>query len=144
MFNSNYTCKLDPKGRLALPSKLKGAIPEANGESLMLRMAEDRCLAIYPMVEYKKLENKIKALNIHNPEQRALQRAFFNSVVEVEMDSAGRILIPKNYQVYAGLDKEVVVSGNGGRMEIWTPENFSKYVSLEPEDTSALMEKYLS
>ena len=75
MFNSQYDCKLDPKGRLVLPAKIKAAIPEANGSALMLRMAEDRCLALYTMVEYKKLENQIKSLNINNPEQRLLQRS---------------------------------------------------------------------
>lgn len=144
MFNSHYDCKLDPKGRLALPAKIKAAVPEANGTTLMLRMAEDRCLALYPMVEYKKLENQIKSLNINNPEQRALQRAFFNTVVDVELDSAGRLLIPRTFQAYAGLDKEVVVAGNGTRIEIWSPENHAKHVMPDPADLSALMEKYLS
>ncbi len=53
MFNSQYDSKLDPKGRLALPAKIKAAIPQANGMTLMLRMAEDKCLALYPLVEYK-------------------------------------------------------------------------------------------
>ncbi len=144
MFNSQYDCKLDPKGRLVLPAKIKAAIPAANGTTLMLRMAEDHCLALYPMVEYKKLENQIKSLNINNPEQRALQRAFFNTVVDVELDSAGRLLIPKTFQAYAGLDKEVVVAGNGDRIEIWNSENHAKHVSPDPADVSALMEKYFS
>lgn len=144
MFNSQYECKLDPKGRLALPAKIKAAVPEANGSTLMLRMAEDYCLALYPMVEYRKLENQIKSLNINNPEQRSLQRAFFNTVVDVELDSAGRLLIPKTFQVYAGLDKDVVVAGNGIRIEIWSPENHVKHVIPDPADLSVLMEKYLS
>ena len=144
MFNSQYDCKLDPKGRLVLPAKIKAAIPEANGATLMLRMAEDRCLALYPMVEYKKLENQIKSLSIHNPEQRMLQRSFFNSVVDIELDSAGRLLIPKAYQAYAGLEKDVIVIGNGGRIEFWNQENYSKNIIVDPADLSGLMEKYLS
>lgn len=144
MFRSQYDVKLDPKGRLVLPSKIKGAIPEANGSALMLRMAEDRCLALYPMVEYKKLENQIKSLNINNPEQRQLQRAFFSTVVEVEMDNTGRVLIPKLYQTYASLEKDVVVVGMGTRIELWNPENHSKHFTLEPADVSSLMEKFLS
>ncbi|PZX53227.1 division/cell wall cluster transcriptional repressor MraZ [Algoriphagus chordae] len=144
MFNSQYDCKLDTKGRLVLPAKIKAAIPEANGATLMLRMAEDRCLALYPMVEYKKLENQIKSLSIHNPEQRMLQRSFFNSVVDVELDSAGRLLIPKAYQAYAGLEKDVIVIGNGGRIEFWNQENYSKNIIVDPADISSLMEKHLS
>lgn len=144
MFNSQYDSKLDPKGRLVLPAKIKSAIPEANGQTLMLRMAEDKCLALYPMVEYKKLENQIKSLNINNPEQRMLQRSFFNSVVEVELDAAGRLLIPKLYQIYAGLDKDVVVVGMGPRIELWNPDNYLKHIIKDPADLSSLMEKYLS
>ncbi|SHO61489.1 MULTISPECIES: division/cell wall cluster transcriptional repressor MraZ [Algoriphagus] len=143
MFNSQYECKLDPKGRLVLPSKIKSAIPEANGTTLMLRMAEDKCLALYPMVEFKKLENQIKALSINNPEQRKLQRAFFITSVDVELDNSGRLLIPKLYQTYAGLEKEVVVVGMGSRIEIWNPENYLNNI-IDPADMSSLMEKYLS
>lgn len=144
MFNSQYECKLDPKGRLVLPSKIKWAIPEANGTTLMLRMAEDKCLALYPMVEFKKLENQIKALSINNPEQRKLQRTFFITSVEVELDSAGRLLIPKLYQTYAGLEKDVVVVGMGSRIEIWNPQNYLNNIIEDPADLSSLMEKYLS
>ena len=144
MFNSQYDVKLDPKGRLVLPSKIKGAIPEANGTTLMLRMAEDKCLALYPMVEYKKLESQIKSLNINNHEQRMLQRSFFNSIVEVELDSTGRLLIPKLYQTYAGLEKDVVVVGMGTRIELWNPDNYLKNIIVDPADLSSLMEKYLS
>ncbi len=144
MFNSQYECKLDPKGRLVLPSKIKGAIPEVNGSTLMLRMAEDKCLALYPMVEFKKLENQIKALSINNPEQRMLQRTFFITSVEVELDNTGRLLIPKLYQSYAGLEKDVVVVGMGSRIEIWNPDNYLKNIIADPADLSSLMEKYLS
>ena len=144
MFNSQYDCKLDPKGRLVLPAKIKAAIPEANGSALMLRMAEDKCLALYPIVEYKKLENQIKSLSINNAEQRMLQRSFFISSVEVELDSAGRLLIPRVFQNYASLEKELVVVGMGSRIEIWNPDTYLQHIISDPADLSSLMEKYLS
>jgi MraZ protein len=144
MFNSQYDCKLDPKGRLVLPAKIKAAIPEANGSALMLRMAEDKCLALYPIVEYKKLENQIKSLSINNAEQRMLQRSFFISSVEVELDSAGRLLIPKVFQNYASLEKEIIVVGMGARIEIWNPDTYLQNIIADPADLSSLMEKYLS
>ena len=144
MFNSQYDSKLDPKGRLVLPAKIKAAIPQANGITLMLRMAEDHCLALYPLIEYKKLESQIKSLNINNAEQRMLQRSFFNSIVEVELDSAGRLLIPKLYQTYASLEKDVVVVGMGTRIELWNPNQYLKNIIVDTADLSSLMEKYLS
>ncbi|MHA7129875.1 division/cell wall cluster transcriptional repressor MraZ [Algoriphagus namhaensis] len=144
MFNSQYDSKLDPKGRLVLPAKIKAAIPQANGNALMLRMAEDKCLALYTINEYKKLESQIKSLSINNAEQRKLQRSFFISSVEVELDSAGRLLIPKVYQAYAQLEKEVVVVGMGSRIELWNPEKYLENIIADPADLSNLMEKYLS
>ncbi len=144
MFNSQYDSKLDPKGRLVLPAKIKASIPEANGSSLMLRMAEDKCLALYTMIEYKKLEGQIKSLSINNAEQRMLQRSFFVSSVEVELDSAGRLLIPKPYKAYAELDREVVVVGMGTRIELWHPERYQQFIIADPADLSNLMEKHLS
>lgn len=144
MFNSQYDSKLDPKGRLVLPAKIKAAIPEANGSRLMLRMAEDKCLALYTMNEYKKLESQVKGLSINNAEQRMIQRSFFISSVEVELDSAGRLLIPKVYQGYADLEKEVVVIGMGSRIELWNPQKYLQNIIADPADLSNLMEKYLS
>jgi MraZ protein len=143
MFKSQYDCKLDPKGRLVLPAKIKAAIPEANGSVLMLRMAEEKCLALYPVMEYEKLENQIKSLSINNVEQRMLQRSFFISSVEVELDSAGRLLIPKVFQNYANLEKEVVVIGMGSRIEIWKPNSYLQHIIADPADLSSLMEKYI-
>lgn len=144
MFNSQYDSKLDPKGRLVLPAKIKAAIPEANGSRLMLRMAEDKCLALYTMNEYRKLEGQVKSLSINNAEQRMIQRSFFISSVEVELDNAGRLLIPKMYQNYADLEKEVVVIGMGSRIELWNPEKYLQNIIADPADLSNLMEKYLS
>ena len=143
MFNSKYDCKLDPKGRLVLPAKIKSAIPEANGPVLMLRIAEDGCIALYPMVEYRKLENQIKSLSINNPEQRKLQRLFFATSVEVELDNTGRFLIPKSYQAYAGLEKDVVVLGMGSRIEIWNKDKYQEENPEESGDLFELMQKFL-
>jgi MraZ protein len=107
-------------------------------------MAEDKCLALYPMIEYKKLENQVKSLSINNAEQRMLQRSFFISSVEVELDSTGRLLLPKLYQTYAGLEKDLVVVGMGSRIEIWNPEKYLQNIIADPADLSSLMEKYLS
>jgi MraZ protein len=73
-----------------------------------------------------------------------LQRSFFISSVEVELDSTGRLLLPKLYQTYAGLEKDLVVVGMGSRIEIWNPEKYLQNIIADPADLSSLMEKYLS
>lgn len=144
MFNGQYECKLDPKGRLVLPSKIKGAIPESNGNALMLQMAADRCLKLFPMVEFRKLESQVNALSDHNEETRRLKRSFFTRIAEVDLDGSGRFLIPKLFQEYAGLDKDVVVVGMGGQIEMWSAERIKGHLIEDDAEMSQLMEKHLS
>lgn len=144
MFNGRYDLKLDPKGRLVLPSKIKGAIPESNGAALMLQMAADRCLKLYPMVEFRKLESQVNALSDHNEETRRLKRSFFTRITEVELDSAGRFLIPKSFQEFAGLDKDVILIGVGSKIEMWSANQIEGNVIMDDTEMSQQMEKHLS
>ena len=142
-FTSEYECKLDAKGRLVLPSKIKGNLPEASGNELVLRRGFEPCLILYPMVEFKKIYSKISGLNEFNEEYRKLQRNFFRGNATVELDGTGRFLIPKLMINYAQLAKEAVVVGMGNRIEIWNPEQYNKYLINDPGEFSALAEKYL-
>jgi MraZ protein len=140
---SKYDCKIDAKGRLVLPSRIKGNFPEDTGNEVVLRMAFEPCLILYPMVEFKKTYQKIAGLNEFNKEHRALQRNFFSSIQTVEIDGNGRILIPKQMLEYAGLDKNALVVGTGMRVEIWNPERYGAQEIDNPDELSQLAEKYL-
>jgi len=142
-FTSEYECKLDAKGRLVLPAKIKGNLPEASGNELVLRRGFEPCLILYPMVEFKKIYSKISGLNEFNEEYRKLQRNFFRGNATVELDGTGRFLIPKLMINYAQLQKEAVVVGMGNRIEIWNPEQYDKYLINDPGEFSALAQKYL-
>ncbi|UZD21080.1 division/cell wall cluster transcriptional repressor MraZ [Algoriphagus halophytocola] len=144
MFNSQYVCKLDPKGRLVLPAKIKAAIPEANGTTLMLQKAADGCLKLYPLVEFRKLENQVNALSDHKEETRRFKRSFFTRITDIDLDSTGRFLIPKTFQDYAGLGKEVIVVGIGRLIEIWSSDRVSDHVIEDEDEMSELSEKLLS
>ncbi|EIM75981.1 mraz protein [Nitritalea halalkaliphila LW7] len=144
MFNSQYDCKIDAKGRMALPAKIRSAIPESNGANLFLRCADDGCLTLLTQLEYKKIQNQVNALSDHNPETRKLKRSFFAMITEVELDSAGRILVPKGFLSFAALEKDAVVVGVGSYVEIWNPERYRELVFEDPADLSDLMQKYLS
>ena len=142
-FTSEYECKLDAKGRLVLPAKIKGNLPEASGNELVLRRGFEPCLILYPMVEFKKIYSKISGLNEFNEEYRKLQRNFFRGNATVELDGTGRFLIPKLMINYAELQKEAIVVGMGNRIEIWNPEQYDKYLINDPGEFSALAQKYL-
>ena len=75
-FTSEYECKLDAKGRLVLPAKIKSNLPEVSTSELILRKGFESNLILYPMLEYKKIHQKISSLSEFNPEQRKLKRMF--------------------------------------------------------------------
>jgi MraZ protein len=143
-FTSEYECKLDAKGRLVLPARIKANLPESSPNELVLRRGFEPCLVLYPMLEYKKIFSRIASLNEFNEEYRALQRNFFRGNAEVELDNTGRFLIPKNMLSYAGLDKEVIVVGMGNRVEIWSPQKYEDFLISDPSEFSKLAEKFLS
>ncbi len=142
-FTGEYDCKLDAKGRMVLPAKIKNALPEGSGDEIVVRRGFEPCLVLYPMLEYKKIFSKIAGLNEFNAEYRNLQRNFFRGNAIVELDSAGRILIPKNMLAFAGLEKESIVVGMGNRVEIWDASKYDDYLIKDQKEFSELAEKHL-
>ena len=96
-FTSEFESKLDTKGRLVLPARIKAQLPSGEGDELVIRRGFELCLIIYPMVEFKKVFSKISGLSEFNEEYRKLQRNFFSGTATVELDANGRFVIPKKH-----------------------------------------------
>src|SRR5690606_9001498 len=143
-FTSEYESKLDAKGRLVLPTKIKSQLPETDGQELAIRRGFEQCLVLYPMVEFKKVFSKISGLNEFNEEYRTLQRNFLSGVVLAELDSNGRFLIPRNMLSYAQIEKEALLVGMGNKVEVWNPAIYEKQRIQDPSELSKLAGKYLN
>ena len=142
-FTSEYESKLDAKGRITLPSRIKAQLPEGDQE-LAVRRGFEQCLILYPMVEFKKVFSKISGLNEFNEEYRKLQRNFLSGVVTLELDGNGRFLLPKNMLTYAQIDKDALLIGMGSKVEIWNPTIYEKHQINDPSELSKLAEKHLN
>lgn len=142
-FSSEYDCKLDAKGRIVLPAKIKSNLPDTSGNELVLRRGFEPCLVLYPTMEFKKIYNRIVGLNEFNEEYRRLQRNFFRGNTEVELDANGRFLIPKSMLRFAQIEREATVVGMGNRVEIWNPDLYEEYLIKDPGEFSDLAQKYL-
>ena len=142
-FSSEYECRLDAKGRIVLPAKIKAQLPEASGNNIVVTRGFEPCLVVYPQVEWKKVFSKVSGLNEFNDEDRNFQRNFLRGNTEVDLDSNGRFLIPKTMLKYAQIEKEVIVVGIGNRVERWNPSLYEKYLINDQEEFSKLAEKYL-
>jgi MraZ protein len=143
-FTSEYSCKLDAKGRLVLPARIKSQLPETGSQELVVRRGFEPCLIIYPMVEFKKVFSKISSLNEFTQENRTLQRNFLSGVVTVELDGNGRMLIPKHLLAYAQVDKDAILVGTGTKVEMWNPSVYGKHLIQDPSELSKLAEKHLN
>lgn len=143
-FTSEYEGKLDVKGRLVLPSRIKAQLPEGGSSELVIRRGFEQCFIIYPMVEFKKVFSKISGLSEFNEEYRKLQRNFFSGTATVELDNNGRFVVPKNMLTYANIDKDVILVGMGNKVEVWNPSIYEKHLIQDPSELSKLAEKYLN
>ena len=115
MFMGEYSHTIDAKGRLIIPSKFR----EQLGEEFVLTKGLDGCLSIYPNDEWAAFEEKLRALPLTNKNARTFSRFFVAGATSCELDKQGRILVPATLREFAGLEKDVVLTGNINRIEIW-------------------------
>ncbi len=130
MFMGEYNHTIDTKGRLIIPAKFR----EALGEEFVLTKGLDGCLSIYPMKEWESFEEKLKALPLTDKNARAFLRFFVAGATSCSLDKQGRVLIPGTLREFACLEKDVVLTGNITRVEIWSKERWadnSKYDDMD-------------
>jgi MraZ protein len=109
---------LDAKGRLAIPARHRDAL--ANGDSRLVITADpSKCLLLYPLASWEPIQAQLMRLSSFDERSRALQRLIVGHADDVEIDAAGRILVPPALRRYANLDKHVVLVGQGRKFEIW-------------------------
>lgn len=142
--SGEYDCKLDPKGRLVLPAKVKAALPDAYANQLVLVRGFEPCLTLYPRAAWEVILAKVTALDEFNEEYRQFQRNFLRGMTEIELDSIGRFGLPGTMRRYAGIEKEAVVVGLGNRLELWDPTRYDDFLIKDMSTLSGLAQKFLS
>jgi MraZ protein len=138
-----YDCKLDSKGRLAMPSGLKKQLEEHLHKGFVMnRDIFEKCLVLYPNEEWEKVSGQLGRLNRFVRKNALFIRRFNNGATPVQIDNSGRILLPKSLTGYAGIKKDVKVCGNGERIELWDKNTYSKMLD-EDIDFGALSEEVM-
>lgn len=133
MFMGEYSHSIDAKGRLIIPTGFR----EELGEAFVLAKGLDGCLYLYPMAQWEEFQEKLSALPLTNKNARALVRFFASGAVKCEPDRQGRILVPATLREYAGLEKDVVLAGNIGRIEVWSKAKWLENSSSDDMDSIA-------
>lgn len=138
---------IDAKGRFLLPAAIKKKLPsgeEGVNEFVIARGFEEN-LVLYPAhIWQENVQSKLDRLSDFNPEVRRFKRLFLNGATELEMDSAGRVLVPKALMEYAGLTKEAILFAEGGKIEIWDKSKYRKFFeTAKPDEAGDLAAKLL-
>lgn len=136
MYLGSNAINMDAKGRLAIPGKVRDAlIDDCGGRLVVTAHTEQRCLLVYPEPQWLELLPQIEALpNIHRKASR-MQRLLLGYATSLEIDEAnGRVLLPPTLRDYAGLEKKLMLVGQGKKLELWSEANWLKYLEDEIED----------
>ncbi len=137
MFMGEHSHTIDAKGRLIIPAKFR----EELGDQFVLTQGLDNCLTIYPMTEWNKFQEQLDQLPRTNKETRIFRRFFTAKAAMCELDKQGRILVPAKLREYAGLEKDVVLTGNISNIEVWSKERWDDISNYD--DMDAIAEKML-
>ena len=137
MFIGEYEHTLDEKKRISLPKSFRQGL----GKKVVMTRGLDNCLFVYSRSSWEKVAAKLQQLSFAQADTRGFNRFILSGAAEVEVDSAGRILIPDHQKVFAGLNKNVVFAGVSDRVEIWDAARWQSYKTRIEKQADVLAEK---
>ena len=146
MFAGEFPCKLDEKGRFAVPASLRDRFavpgsPEVK-KAVLVKSQQERCLWLFPLPHwYELLEVQRQRLSEH--ESRLFMHYMVADVVEVEIDRASRVLVPRKLREDNGIGEEVILVGMYDRLEVWSSSTWKTHISQLEEEYELSLSKVL-
>ena len=122
MLIGQYSHTIDDKKRLSVPTKWRSVF----GKTLVATRGLDTCLFLYTKKEWEKIAEKLVSGSLGSRDSRDLNRFFLSGATEIEIDSAGRILIPEYLKDFAKLKDKIIFAGLYSRIEIWDEKSWEK------------------
>ena len=144
MFLGQYQHSIDSKGRLTIPVRFREVL---TAEGAYVTRGFDHNLMVLTIPSFDKVSKRVNSMSMTDPRTRLLRRQIFANAELVEVDRAGRILIPQFLREAVGLDGEAMVVGSGDFFEIWSPGNWSGQIDKLQEaesDTQRFLDLDLS
>ena len=143
-FIGDYECKLDTKGRVILPMAFKKQMPASSQDHFVVRKdIFENCLVLYSIEDWNRQLDKFRRkINAYNREHNMFIRNFFKGTAEISLDNNNRLLVPKRLMDLIGADRDVVLAGQDGRIEIWASNVYDK-IDMTADDFANLAEKLM-
>ena len=142
MFRGINSVALDPKGRMGLPARHRETVMVVSEGRIVITIdMRESCLLLYPLSEWEAVQAKLEGLSNINSQARLLQRLLIGHAADLELDAAGRLLLPAMLRDYACLDKKLVLVGQGNKIEIWSADHWQQQLEhWRVEGASAMSE----
>jgi MraZ protein len=142
MFRGSTPLSLDGKGRLAIPAKYRDMLMQRYEGRVVVTLDPSSCLSLYPFPEWDAIEQRLNSLSSFHPLYLKLRRTLIGHASDLELDSAGRILLPALLRDKAKLEKEVTLVGQGKKFEIWNAADWEAQYGSPAEIPSMLDELF--
>lgn len=120
MFQGITNLSVDAKGRVAIPKAHRDRLAESGIDRVVVTADPALCLLVYPLPDWEDIRTRLNSLpNTMNQLARSMQRLYIGHAMEVDFDSTGRILLSAELRAFAGIDRKVVLIGQGKKFELW-------------------------
>jgi len=137
MFIGEYIHNIDEKGRLAVPVKFRNRL----AQGAIVTKGLDNCLSLYPEEAWNKMVEKMESLPLTQSKSRAYARFILSGAFSVETDKQGRINLPTALRQYAEVKNQVIVTGLGDHVEIWSTKTWEEYRKNIEKDSVSIAEE---
>ena len=140
MFRGINSVTLDPKGRMGLPARHRETVMVVSEGRIVVTIdMREACLLLYPLSEWEAVQAKLEGLSNINSQARLLQRLLIGHAADLELDAAGRLLLPAMLRDYACLAKKLVLVGQGNKIEIWSADHWQQQLEYWREEGASAM-----
>ena len=142
MFYGSNAINMDPKGRIAIPARVRELLQEgSNGQIVLTAHTENRCLHVFPENYWQEILPDIEGLPAFNKVSRRAKLLLMGYASQLELDGTGRVLLPPTLRDYAGLEKRLMLVGQGRGLELWNEDTFADYIdtSVDAEEMPEAM-----
>lgn len=139
MFLGTQSPRLDDKGRMVLPAKYRDGL----AAGLVFTKGQERSIVVWPAADFTEYAERLSVASRSDAAVRAYLRVLFSGATDEIPDRQGRVMIPLALREYAGLDREVIVVGNGTTLEIWNAAAWDQYLAGQEDNFSDLSEEVI-
>jgi MraZ protein len=139
VFLGTHAPRLDDKGRLFLPAKFRDEL----ADGLVITRGQERCLYVFPMAEFLRVAESLRAAPMTMKGVRDYLRVFTSGASDEVPDRQGRVTVPPALRQYAGLERDCAVIGAGTRVEIWDWQAWETYLAAQEQTFADLSEEVL-